>query len=210
MSSRRWFLPETPDVLGMLRAQSAITVEGIEALVAWAGGEEAAADRVRQCEHRADRAKRELATALSTAFTTPLEPEDLFELSRRLDEVLNSAKNTVREAEVMGIAPNGAIEDMVTALLEGTRHIAEAFAALDAPAGAVAPAGAEATAAADIAVKSQRRLEHIYRVAMSALIDEEDLHEVAGRRELYRRLSRMSDILVAVAERVWYAVLKEN
>lgn len=204
MSSRRWFLPETPDVLGMLRAQSAITVEGMEALAAWAGGEEEAGDRVRQCEHRADKAKRELATALSTAFTTPLEPEDLFELSRRLDEVLNSAKNAVREAEVMGIAPNGAIEEMATALLEGTRHIGEAFATLD------APSTGDATAAADVAVKSQRRLEHIYRAAMSALIEEEDLREVAGRRELYRRLSRMSDILVAVAERVWYAVLKEN
>ena len=188
----------------MLRAQSAITEEGMEALAAWAGGEEEAADRVRHCEHRADKAKRELATALSTAFTTPLEPEDLFELSRRLDEVLNSAKNAVREAEVMAIAPNGAIAEMATALLEGTRHISEAFATLD------APSTGDATAAADVAVKSQRRLEHIYRAAMSALIEEEDLREVAGRRELYRRLSRMSDILVAVAERVWYAVLKEN
>ncbi len=201
---RRWFLPATPDVLGMLRGQSAITVEGLEALVAWAGGDEAAGDRVRQCEHRADTARRELAAALSTAFSTPLEPEDLFELSRRLDEVLNSAKNAVREAEVMGIAPNGAIEEMATALLEGTRRIAEAFGTLD------APGSGDATAAADVAIKSQRRLEHIYRAAMSALIEEEDLREVAGRRELYRRLSRMSDILVAVAERVWYAVLKEN
>jgi hypothetical protein len=43
---------------------------------------------------------------------------------------------------------------------------------------------------------------------MSALIDIEDLREIAARRELYRRLARTGDRLVDVAERVWYAVLK--
>jgi hypothetical protein len=54
MSARRWFLPQTPDVLAMLRAQAAATVEGIEALDAWARGEAGAADRVRELEHAAD------------------------------------------------------------------------------------------------------------------------------------------------------------
>jgi hypothetical protein len=45
---------------------------------------------------------------------------------------------------------------------------------------------------------------------MSALIDVNDLREVAARRELYRRLARTGDDLAAVAERVWYSVLKES
>ena len=94
MTRHRWFLPETPDVLGMLRAQTAITMEGMEALVAWSVGEPGAADRLRDCEHQADDCKRELRAALTIAFTTPLEPEDIFELSTELDRVLNSAKNT--------------------------------------------------------------------------------------------------------------------
>ncbi len=40
----RWFLPEAPDVLGLLREQTAITVTGMEALVAWANGEAGAAE----------------------------------------------------------------------------------------------------------------------------------------------------------------------
>jgi ABC-2 type transport system ATP-binding protein len=40
MSRARWFLPETPDVLGLLRAQLAVTIEGVEAFAAWAGGEQ--------------------------------------------------------------------------------------------------------------------------------------------------------------------------
>jgi selenocysteine lyase/cysteine desulfurase len=67
-----------------------------------------------------------------------------------------------------------------------------------------------ATQAADRAIKNQRRLEHRYRAAMSALIDVEDVHEVTAKRELYRRLVRTSDHLANVAERVWYALLKAS
>jgi uncharacterized protein Yka (UPF0111/DUF47 family) len=204
MSARRWFLPQTPDVLAMLRAQAAATVEGIEALDAWARGEAGAADRVRELEHAADQRKRELRVALTEAFTTPLEPEDLFELSRGLDEILNSAKNAVREAEVMRAAPDPAMAAMTEELLTGTRWLADALGALG------GRSTAAATDAADAAVKSQHRVERAYRRAMSALVDRRDLHEVAARRELYRRLARTSDRLVDVAERVWYSVLKES
>jgi uncharacterized protein len=204
MSLKRWFLPETPDVLAMLRAQADLTVQGMDALNAWANGDLAAADHVRGLEHEADDRKRELRAALTMAFTTPLDPEDIFELSRGLDEVLDSAKNAVREAEVMRAAPDAAIAEMTTELAEGTCRIADAFAALSR--GTIA----SATEAADAAVKSQRRLEHVYRDAMSALVDRDDLREVAARRELYRRLARTSDRLVDVAERIWYSVLKES
>jgi hypothetical protein len=201
---RRWFLPDAPDLLAMLGVQIAITVEGMQALVAWAGGDVGAADRLRDCEHRADDCKRELRAALTTAFTTPLEPEDIFELSRGLDRVLNNAKNAVREAEVMGTAPDGAIAEMAAELAEGVSELEDAFAALR------SGGRRDATEAATRAAKSQSRLEHVYRRAMSALVSVDDLREVAARRELYRRLSRTGDDLREVAERVWYAVLKQG
>jgi uncharacterized protein Yka (UPF0111/DUF47 family) len=204
MSSRRWFLPWSPDVLGPLRAQTAATVDGLDALAAWAAGDEKAADRVRECEHLADDHKRELRAALSEAFSTPLEPEDLFQLSGGLDRVMNGAKNTVREAEVMGRLPDPPMADLAAALAEGTRHLAEAFAALSD--GGELPA----TVAADAALESQRRVERIYRVGMSALLQVADPQEVAARRELYRRLAAASDALKDVDERVWYSVLKES
>ena len=204
MRPRRWFLPQTPDVLGMLRKQIAITVDGMDALTAWARGDAGAADRVRADEHQADRHKRELREALTVAFTAPLALEDLFELSRELDEILNGAKDTVREAEVMGVAPDLAMAEMAERLTEGTRHLAAAFDAL------ADSETATATASADEAVASQRRMEKVYRNAMSALIDVDDLHEVTARRELYRRLARLSEGLIDVSERVWYSVLKQS
>jgi uncharacterized protein Yka (UPF0111/DUF47 family) len=204
MGRHRWFLPETPDFLAMLGEQVAITQEGMQALVAWAEGDVAAVDRLRDSEHRADDCKRDLRAALTRAFVTPLEPEDIFELSRDLDRVLNDAKNAVREAEVMETAPDEAITEMAGELLGGMSHLAAAFAELGRGNTALA------TAAATRAAKSQSRLEHVYRGAMSALIAVDDAREVAAKRELYRRLARTSDDLREAAERVWYAVLKQS
>ena len=204
MRHRHWFLPQSADVLGMLGEQAATTVKGMEALAAWAGGEAAAADRLRQLEHKADKQKRELREALTEAFSTPLEPEDIFDLSTGLDEILDSAKNIAGEAEAMHTAPNKAIAEMATQLLEGTSRLAEAFALF------ARGDRKGATAEADRAVKDQRHLQHSYRRAMSALVDVEDVREIAARRELYRRLARTGDDLVRVAERVWYSVLKES
>ena len=67
-----------------------------------------------------------------------------------------------------------------------------------------------ATEAATRAAKSQSRLEHVYRRAMSALVTVDDLREVGAKRELYRRLARTGDDLREVAERVWYSVLKQS
>ena len=204
MTRHRWFLPETPDVLGMLREQTAITMEGMEALIAWSVGEPGAASRLRECEHRADDRKRELRAALTISFTTPLEPEDIFELSTELDRMLNSAKNTVREAEVMETGPDQAMSEMAAELADGVRDLSDAFEQL------AAGDRAAATDAADRAAKSQTRVEKVYRQSMSALVAVDDLREVAAKRELYRRLARTSDDLREVAERVWYSVLKES
>jgi hypothetical protein len=67
-----------------------------------------------------------------------------------------------------------------------------------------------ASEAADAAVKCDRHLEHVYRVAMAALLETDDLREVTARRELYRRCSRIGETVVDVAERVRYAVVKES
>ena len=208
MKRSSWFLPENPDVLDMLCRQAAVTCEGMAALVGWANTEAGAADRVRDCEHRADDTKRELRLALTNAFITPIDAEDLYVMSERLDAVLNGAKDIVRESEVMGIPPDEAVAAMAALLADGASHLAMSFERL-VPARR-SKGGAGATDAADAAVKSQRRLERVYRQAASALLEVQDLREVMGRRELYRRVSRISETLVEAADRVWYATVKEG
>jgi uncharacterized protein Yka (UPF0111/DUF47 family) len=205
---RSWFLPETPDVVGVLIRQAAATMLGMDALVAWTAGDATAAKAIGDAEHLADDHKRALREALTAAFTTPVDAEDLYVMSERLDAVMNGAKDAVREAEVMAMAPDQAMGQMAALLAEGVRHLADAFQCL--VPGRRRPTGEPPTAAADRAVKSQRRHERVYRAAMSALLATTDVHELMGKRELYRRFSRVSEDLTEVADRVWYATMKEG
>ena len=205
MSRHHWFLPDVPDVLGLLRRQVALTVRGMDAFTAWAasGGDSQAAATVHALEHEADTAKRDLRGALRDAFVTPLDPEDLFALSRGIDWILNHAKDAIGESEAMGCAPDDATATMAALLAQSVRHIEQGVAQ-------IARRSGDATEPADAALKAERKLEKAYRAAMAALADVEDLRAVMGRQELYRRCSRMGETVVDVAERLIYAVIKES
>lgn len=203
MTVRRWFLPETPDVLGLLRGQMAVTIEGVDAFVDWAAGDSAGADRVRDAEHRGDQAKRELLTQLRAAFVTPLEPEDVFALSRGVDRILNYARDLVNESSAMEAPPDAGVAEMARLLAVALRDLDRAMAALGSD-------GDAATTAADAAIAKERELERAYYTGMAALLGVSDRSERIARRELYRRCSRMGETVVDVAERVVYAVVKQG
>ena len=203
MKTRRWFLPDSPDVIGMLREQASVTLESVDALVAWARGDESKADVIRALEHKGDELKRELESALTTAFTTPLEPEDIYTLSRGIDWILNLSKDLVRESEVMACPPDAALAEMCQAFADAVHLLGEAIDYLEARSG-------ETTDKANAALHAERQIEKVYRDSMAALLDLDDLREVTARRELYRRVARMGEVVVEVAERVCYAVVKEG
>jgi uncharacterized protein Yka (UPF0111/DUF47 family) len=199
-----WFLSGEPDILGLLDAQAKITVEGMRAFAAWsAGGTSDDAERVRDCEHGADDARRALADALRSALVTPLEPEDLYTMSERLDVVINGAKNVVRDAEALGWQPDGPAAAMAELLQEGTEHLAEAIACIKSDA-------ETASECADAATKTVRDVERGYRDAMVALRNQPDERALAliTAYEAYSRYLAIGDAVVGVAHRIWYAVLK--
>ena len=203
MNRGRWFLPEMPDVLGLLRKQLALTIEGLDAFARWAGGDSAAAEQLRAAEQSGDAAKRELMNALRAAFVTPLEPEDLFTLSRGVDRILNYARDLVNESEAMKWQPDSRLAEMASLLGEAMRHIDVAMEHLDSD-------PEKATEAADKAIGSVRLLDRSYLRSMAGSLDVEDRNERIAGRESYRRCSRIGETVVDVAERVVYAVVKES
>jgi uncharacterized protein Yka (UPF0111/DUF47 family) len=201
--THHWFVPDSQDLLGMLERQIAATIEGMDAFAAWAAGDVAAGYRTRALEHRADALKHEMQLALRKAFTTPLEPEDLFALSHGIDWVLNKAKDVVGESEVMACPPDQPVAEMASLLAQAMRSVGEAVARLRAKHG-------DPTEQTEAAIKAERNLEKVYRRAMATLLEVDDLREVIARRELYRRCSRIGEAIVEVAERVGYAAAKES
>jgi hypothetical protein len=150
MSRGAWFLPDTPDVVGVLRRQVALTVEGMDAFADWAaaGGDAEASAVVHAREHEADTVKAELREALHTAFVTPLDPEDLYSLSRGIDWILNHAKDAIAESEVMACPPDEATARMAVLLAESVREI-------DAGVALIAGRSGDAAVPADKAVKGR-------------------------------------------------------
>ena len=203
MKLRGWFLPDTPDVLGLLRHQLAVTISAVDGLQAWAAGDTSAAKAVLGTEREGEAAKRELLSALRAAFVTPLEPEDVFALSRGVDRIFNSARNLVKESEAMDCPPDAGIAEMARLLGVALQHIDDAIARLGSD-------GDEATASADAAITTERQLESAYYKGMGGLLEVEDRSERIARRELYRRCSRIGETVVEVAERVVYAVVKQS
>lgn len=112
------------------------------------------------------------------------------------------AKDAVRESEVMSCPPDAHVAEIAALLREGVARIDDAVEGLQ-------EHRSDATTSADAAIKSVRHIERVYRQAMAGLLELDDLREVTARRELYRRFSRLGDVLAEVAERVWYAVIKE-
>jgi uncharacterized protein len=171
--------------------------------VSWAGGDAGAAERLRQTEQRSDAAKRASLETLRAAFITPLDPEDVFALSRGIDWILDYTRDVVAEAEVMACPPDPVMATMAGCLSEAVGQIDDAVTHLGADNDA-------ATEAADSAIGAERELERTYYRGMGALLAVQDRSERIARRELYRRCLRIGEVVIDVAERVVYAVVKQG
>ena len=204
MSRRRaWLLPETPDVLGLLRRQVALAIDGVRAFAAWAGGDAAARQTAEEAGRAGDVAKRELLSALRAAFITPLEPEDVFALSRAIDRIASEARGVMSESEAMASPPDAGLARMAELLGAALRQLDAAIEKLGSDPDAAA-------AAADAAIAAERELEDAYYRGMAALLAVQDRTERVARRELYRRCARIGETVVDAAERVVYAVVKQT
>src|ERR1700723_651764 len=129
---RRWWrrvlLPRGTDVLALLVAQGELTVVGLEAFKAWSHGEGAeAAKAIGAADHQAYQARRELLTALQAALSTPLDQEDIYVLSERIDRTLTIARNTVRESEVLDWTPDTHAAEMGDRLADGVHALVTGF-----------------------------------------------------------------------------------
>jgi uncharacterized protein len=202
--SRRvpWFLPHHPDVLGLIRRQADVTYEGIAAFARWSEtGSDEDAQAVRDAEHDADDTRHELLQALTIALTTPIEQEDAYALSERMDEVIDGAKDTVRIAQALGWAPDAHAAAMGRRAEEAAGHMRDAIHTL-------VEKNGHPGETADLVMKTARRMEHDLLAGLAELPRDGDSFTRAAALEVYRSYSELSVALGRVGDRTWYAVLK--
>jgi len=177
--------------LKMICDQATYTQRGLEALQSYMKEpSESQAQSVRAAEKDADEARRILIDELNRSFVTPIDREDLFSLSRAIDDVLDYAYSTVEEMVTLGVQPNPYLVRMVSLLCDAAEEINRGVQRLeDRP-----------NVANDHAVRAkalENRVESVYREAIAALFngprDLEHVVEMLKLREIYRHLSNAAD-----------------
>ena len=150
------------------------------------------ARRLLDQEHQSDDLKVRNLQALSDAFSTPIDREDIYRAIMSLDEVVNYCKTTIKEMDVLGVTPGKHELDMAMRLKEGAQAVRDGFARLP----KFVPEAAEDCR---IARKAERAVERCYRQALSELFQGTDYINMFKRREVYRHLSNTADRMAAAA-----------
>ena len=78
-------------------------------------------------EQEADDIRRVLIDELNQTFITPMDREDIFALSRVIDDVVDHAKNTVKEMEIFGVDTNNHLREMAELLENGAEELVSAM-----------------------------------------------------------------------------------
>jgi uncharacterized protein len=171
----------------LLSQQSAKTLEGLEAL--WNFAENGIKENgtiVGNIEREADELRRILIEELDKTFVTPLDREDIFALSRAIDDVVDYANSTVDEMEIYEVKGDRHIKEMVNILRKAARELDDAVKILkDHP-----------KIAAEHAVKAkayENQMEKAYHQALADLFKGSDTIYMLKMREVYRHLSNAAD-----------------
>ena len=186
-----FFGDKQTDFLAMLEAQAQLTQDGLRALADFCRtGERQFAERVIELEKEEDDERRILIEALNRTFVTPIDREDIFALSRAIDDVLDYAYTTVDEMTLLAVEPNEYVRRMVTILYDASEELYRAVKHLK----------QHPRVANDHALRAkslENRAEAVYREALSQLFakaaDVAGIVYVLKMREVYRHLSNAAD-----------------
>jgi len=122
MGLKEFLKPRQDRFVELLIQQAEITLQGMDALESYMKKRSSKhAASVRQAEKDADEVRRILIDHLNRTFVTPIDREDIFALSRAIDDVVDYAYTTVEEMEVLDVEPNDFLRRLVS-LLHGPRH----------------------------------------------------------------------------------------
>jgi predicted phosphate transport protein (TIGR00153 family) len=174
----------------LIHDQASLTLEGMEALKAYMGEDTSAAARLTTIEKQADEARRILICELNKTFITPFDREDIFSLSRTIDDVLDYAYSTVTEMEVLRVKPTQFMLQIASLLRDAAYELLMAVDRLE-------QHPEVANEHAQRAKTLENQVEAFYREALADLFSgAEDIKHVMKMlksREVYRHLSNAAD-----------------
>jgi len=175
----------------LIEQQAEITYQGLQILEKHlANPNPDLAEQLSLKESEADEVRRILIDELNRTFVTPFDREDIFALSRSIDDVLDYAYTTVNEMVVLNVTPTPFMQRIASLLKDAAYEIFLAVQRLP----------KHSSVAVDHAMRAkalENRVEAVYREAIADLFDSADdvehVVEMLKKREVYRHLSNAAD-----------------
>ena len=175
----------------LIAEQAALSLDGLKLLVKYLETQDQElAEELALKEKEADEVRRILIDELNRSFVTPFDREDIFTLSRSIDDVIDYADSTVSEMVTLKVQPTQYMQRMATLLKDAAYELYQAVLRLQ----------KHPNVAIDHAQRAkalENRVEGVYREALADLFSgPEDLHHVVEMlklREVYRHLSNAAD-----------------
>ncbi len=175
----------------LIEEQAEITYESLKCLLKYLESHSPeVAEQLSMKEKEADEVRRILIDELNRTFVTPFDREDIFSLSRTIDDVLDYANTTVNEMEVLRVTPTPYMHRIASLLKDATYEIYLSVQRLQKHPGVAIDHAQRAKAL-------ENRVEAVYREAIADLFESaKDVHDVVEmlkKREVYRHLSNAAD-----------------
>ena len=188
---KRFLKPRQSNFIQLLIEQGEYAVLSVEALQAYFRKQsDKKSTKARQIEKEADELQRILVHELQQTFVTPIDREDIFSLSRAIDNFIDYVYDTVEELEIFEIGASEAVSEIAIMLLEMANELHLALQRLlDHP--------GVASEHARRAKSLENEVEIAYRYNLAKLFQgPEDIHQVMDilkMREVLRHLSNAAD-----------------
>ena len=178
--------------LALLVRQTELTIQALDLLkIYFKKRNRDMAKQIAATEQEADEVRRILIEELMRTFITPFDREDIFALSREIDDILDYVNTTVEEMEILDVSPNSYMLRMASLLHDAAVEINLSVLRLQDNYLSVASDHAQR------AKSLENRVETVYREAIADLFakakDLKHVVEMMKIRELYRHLSNAAD-----------------
>ena len=175
----------------LIHDQASLTLEGMDALCNYLVTRDPEASALLTAkEKEADEVRRIFIDELNRTFVTPFDREDLFALSRAIDDVIDYAYSTVSEMDILKVEPTSFMQRIASLLRDAAYELLLAVDRLENHPGV-------SNEHAQRAKALENRVEGVYREALADLFKEvEDVQQVVRMlklREVYRHLSNAAD-----------------
>jgi predicted phosphate transport protein (TIGR00153 family) len=196
------FFRRRTDFHTLLTEQAGKVEEGLAALVLYMKDPQYVhGQRVSHLEEDADDLRERIVMELNQAFVTPIDREDINELSRSVDDIIDYAKTTVEEMMAFEVSPNADMQKMAQGLHEAAAAIAEAVRYLRKD-------PARSNERVIFAKKRENFVEHCYREALVELFKGDNVVSILKMREIYRHLSNAADRIDGAANLIGDILMK--